>query len=133
MDMEKQDYIVKLGMLQQEAERISQEHQNIERQINDLQSLKLNLEYFSNAKCNDALVSLGSGIYTKADMKGKGLWVNIGANTVVKKSVSETNALIDEQISKLGKIKEQLSREMELLNAQLNLLIEDARHAEETS
>jgi prefoldin subunit 5 len=58
--------------------------------------------------------------------------VNIGANTVVKKSVSETNALIDEQIGKLGKIREQIAKEMDSLNAQLNMLIEDARHAEET-
>jgi len=132
MDMEKQDYIVRLGMLQQEAERINQENENVTRQINELQSLKLNLEYFSSAKGSESLVSLGNGIYTKADVKERSLWVNIGANTVVKKSVSETNALIDEQIGKLGKIREQIAKEMDSLNAQLNMLIEDARHAEET-
>lgn len=130
--MEKQDYIARLGMLQQEAERINQENENVTRQINELQNLKLNLEYFSSAKGSESLVSLGNGIYTKADVKERSLWVNIGANTVVKKSVSETNALIDEQIDKLGKIKEQIAKEMDSLNAQLNMLIEDARHAEET-
>jgi prefoldin alpha subunit len=130
--MEKQDYIARLGMLQQEAERINQENENVARQINDLQILKLNLEYFSSAKGSESLVSLGNGIYTKADVKERSLWVNIGANTVVKKSVSETNALIDEQIGKLGKIREQIAKEMDSLNAQLNMLIEDARHAEET-
>jgi prefoldin alpha subunit len=130
--MEKQDYISRLGMLQQEAERINQENENVARQINDLQILKLNLEYFSSAKGSESLVSLGNGIYTKADVKERSLWVNIGANTVVKKSVSETNALIDEQIGKLGKIREQIAKEMDSLNAQLNMLIEDARHAEET-
>jgi len=130
--MEKQDYIARLGMLQQEAERINQENENVAKQINDLQILKLNLEYFSSAKGSESLVSLGNGIYTKADVKERSLWVNIGANTVVKKSVSETNALIDEQIGKLGKIREQIAKEMDSLNAQLNMLIEDARHAEET-
>jgi prefoldin alpha subunit len=130
--MEKQEYLIRLGELQQEAERIGQENQNVERQINELRLLKINLESFSESKNENALVSLGNGIYTKAELKGKELWVNIGSNTVVKKSVQETGKLIDDQVAKLENFKEQLGKEMVSLNMQLNALVESAQQLQES-
>lgn len=130
--MEKQEYLIRLGELQQEAERIGQENQNVERQINELRLLKINLESFSESKNENALVSLGNGIYTKAELKGKELWVNIGSNTVVKKSVQETGKLIDDQVIKLENFKEQLGKEMVSLNMQLNALVESAQQLQES-
>jgi prefoldin alpha subunit len=130
--MEKQEYLIRLGELQQEAERIGQENQNVERQINELRILKINLESFAESKNENALVSLGNGIYTKAELKGRGLWVNIGSNTVVKKSVQETGKLIDEQVKKLENFKEQLCKEMGSLNMQLNALVESAQQLQES-
>jgi prefoldin alpha subunit len=130
--MEKQEYLIRLGELQQEAERIGQENQNVERQINELRLLKINLESFSESKNENALISLGNGIYTKAELKSKELWVNIGSDTVVKKSVSETGKLIEEQIAKLESFKEQLGKEMGSLNMQLSALVENARQIQES-
>ncbi len=130
--MEKQEYLVRLGELQQEAERIGQENQNVERQISELRLLKINLEGFSESKNENALVSLGNGIYTKAELKSRELWVNIGSNTVVKKSVQETGKLIDEQVMKLENFKEQLGKEMGSLNMQLSALVESAQQLEES-
>jgi len=127
--MEQQEYLLRLSILQQEAERIGQENENIIRQILELQELKNNLEFFRNSKNEDSLVSFGKGIFTEASMKGKDLLINIGSNIIVKKSIPETVELIDEQVSKLEQIKEELAQHLGSLNIQLNALISSAKQA----
>ncbi|MEM4270667.1 MAG: hypothetical protein QXO70_01070, partial [Candidatus Pacearchaeota archaeon] len=60
----KKEYLIKLGMLQQEAEKLNQENDAISKQIIELNELKLNLNDFLERKNNDALISLGKGIFT---------------------------------------------------------------------
>ena len=115
----KQEYLIRLGMLQQEAERLGQENEAINKQIMELSELKKNLNDFLSAKNKDALVSLGKGIFSKAELKDKELYVNIGAGVVVKKNVPDTIKIIDEQVLKLEEAKENLMREMESLNLQV--------------
>jgi len=127
--MEQQEYLLRLSILQQEAERIGQENENIIRQILELQELKNNLEVFKNSKNEDSLVSFGKGIFTEAHIKDKDLFVNIGSNVIVKKSIPETVELIDEQASKLEQVKEELAQHLGSLNMQLNALISSAKQS----
>jgi len=125
--MEKQEYLLRISILQQEAERIGQENENAVRQILELQELKNNLEFFQNSKNENAFVSFGKGIFTEACIKNKELLVNIGSNVAVKKSIPETIKLIDEQIKKLEQVKNELAKHLEALNLQLDSLISGAR------
>lgn len=127
--MEQQEYLLRLNILQQEAERIRQENESVVGQILELEELKKNLEYFKNSKDEDSLVSFGKGIFTKANIKGKDLLVNIGSNVIVKKSIPETVGLINEQVGKLEKVKEELAEHLEALNLQLNSLISSAKQS----
>ena len=124
---EKKEYLIKLNLLQQQAEKIGQENENVTKQVIELQELKENLQDFLASKGKDSLISLGKGIYTKAELKEKELYVNIGANIVVKKRVPETVELIDEQIKKLEEVKESFGKELGLLNMQLNHLLENIK------
>jgi len=119
-----QEYLLKLSMLQQEAEKISQENEAVVKQIAELNELKDNLKTFEENKEKESLVSLGKGIYTKAEFKDKELYVNIGAGIVVKKDVLNTIKLIDEQIKKLEIARLEYIKAMEDLNDRVKETIE---------
>jgi len=69
--MEKQEYLLRISVLQQESERIRQENENVVRQILELQELKNNLEFFKNSRNENAFVSFGKGIFMEASIKEK--------------------------------------------------------------
>jgi len=123
----KKDYLIKLGMLQQEAERLGKENEAISKQVIELNELKINLTEFLNSKSKDSLISFGKGIYTKAELRDKELYVNIGSGIVVKKSVEDTIRVIDEQIIKLEEMKGNLLKEMENLNEKVQELGKEER------
>jgi prefoldin alpha subunit len=120
-----QEYLIKLSMLQQEAEKISQENEAVTKQISELLELKENLLEIEKTKDKENLVSLGKGIYTKAEFKDKKLYVNIGAGVVVKKDVSSTVKLIDEQLKKLETSKANCVEAMEELNKRVKETIDE--------
>ena len=119
-----QEYLLKLQMLQQEAEKISQENESVSRQLSELTELKHNLNDFLLDKGDEAMVAVGKGIFAKAQLKEKRLYVNIGSGLVVKKDVPSTLTLIDEQLAKLEKIREEYVGQMEELNASVREIID---------
>lgn len=123
----KQEYLMKLGMFQQEAERLSKENEAISKQVLELSELKINLTEFLNSKSKESLISFGRGIYTKAELKDKELYVNIGSGIVVKKSVEDTIRVINEQIIRLEEMKNSLLKEMENLNTMVQELAQDEK------
>lgn len=63
---------------------------------------------------SEILVPLSSGIFAKASLKDNdGLLVNVGANTIVKKSVSDTKKLIEKQSSEVRKLQEQMLEQLQ--------------------
>jgi len=123
----KKEYLIKLGMFQQEAERLSKENEAISKQVIELNELKINLTEFLNSKSGESLISFGKGIYTKAELKNKELYVNIGSGIVVKKSVEDTIRVIDEQTARLEEMKNSLLKEMENLNIRVQELAQEEK------
>ncbi len=120
-------------MLQQQIKQLQQQLQQFQQQEVELSSLSQSLDDFKKLeKGADTLVPISSGIFAKAKLSdNEGLLVNVGANTIVKKSVEETKSLISKQSSEVKKIQEQLLAQLqkaaitaELREKELQSLIE---------
>ena len=77
------------------------------------------------------MANFGRGIYVKAKLLSEELTVNIGNGNHVTKSIDETKDLLEKQIKKLDKIKEELSEALEKTGEELTKLMQDAQKAEQ--
>ncbi len=129
--MVKEDYLLRLSMLEQESGKTEEQINLINQQISQLEALKLSLEKFETAKEKDILAPLGKGIFFKSELKEKELFVNIGAGVVVKKKPKETAEIIDRQIKEMNEIKEQLAQNIQRIAMQVQEVVEEAQKEQE--
>ena len=125
--MAKQDYLLKLSILQQEAGKIEEQLQLVNQQIAEFEILKMSLEKISKSGREEILAPVGKGVYLRTKPLENELFVNIGANIVLKKTPKEAEKIIDSQINELGKLKEDLVGNIEKINLQLQNLVEEAQ------
>ena len=124
--MGKEEYLLKLSMMEQEANKIEEQIKIVNQQVAELESLKLSVKKIDGSE-KEILAPLGKGIFVKSDIKDKNLFVNIGAGVVVKKKPEEVIGLIDRQLDELNNIREELVNALEGVNAGVQELVEQAR------
>ena len=112
---EMQQKYMQLQMMQQQLKQLQQQIQQFEQQIAELNNLSQSLDDFKKLKLgSDTLVPISSGIFAKASLKyNEGLLVNVGANTIVKKSVSDTKKLVEKQTDEVKKLQEQMLEQLQ--------------------
>lgn len=115
----------KLKELAMEAEWQQQHARGIQDQLQNIQTLELEVFRTSEALKNlkekgVSLFSLGSGVFAKGELKDVNrLLVNVGANVLVEKSVDEAIVFLDERKKELEDIRGSLMKEMQLISARL--------------
>lgn len=112
-----QELTFKFQMLEQQIMAIQQQLQSVEQALIDMTSLNLGLDEIKTNK--EILAPVGAGIFAKAKLISEELVVGIGEKNYIKKSIPETKKLIQEQIVKLGKAKEELNFELEKINEEI--------------
>ena len=118
-----QESIIKIQMMEQEANHFNEQLQMIEQNIKEMQDLKASLEEIDKKENKEILANIGKKIYIPVEIKDKNLIVEVGRGHYVKKTVSETNNLVEEQINKLSDGKIQImTRLEELQNEMMNLI-----------
>jgi prefoldin alpha subunit len=125
--MAKEEYILRLSLLEQEANKMQEQLQAVDQQITEFELLKLSLDNLEKAKEKTFLASLGKGIFVNSELKDKELFVNVGSGVVIKKKPKEAIVLINTQIRQLEEIKGTLMHEIENINSQLQKLVGEAR------
>ncbi|MBS3092012.1 prefoldin subunit alpha [Candidatus Pacearchaeota archaeon] len=125
--MEQQEYLLKLQMLEQQANQFGEQLNVINQQINELNLLKSNLLHLNKSKEKEIYSEFGKGIFIKAKLDSKDFLVDVGNKIYVPKNFNEINKIIDEQIDKFEEIKPEIAKRVEQINKQLNGLIEQAR------
>jgi len=125
--MAKEDYLLRLSLLDQESNRLQEQLQVVNREISELESLRLSIEKLDKTKEKEILANLGRGIFIKSEVKEKELFVNVGSNVVLKKKPQDTIKIIDKQISQLDELKQNLLGEIEKINSKLQELVEEAQ------
>jgi len=122
-----QELMMKLGMFEQQIQQLQQQLEMVEKTIVELGSLSLGLEELKGKKGKEILAPIGRGIFVEAKLESEELTVDIGGKNFVKKSISETRELIEEQLKKLEDAKDELNNSLEEINGQLTKVFLDAQ------
>ena len=117
MENPEQELTFKFQMLEQQIMAIQQQLQAVEQTLIDMTSLNLGLDEIKTN--SEILAPVGAGIFAKAKLISEELVVGVGEKNYIKKSIPETKKLIQEQIIKLGKAKEELNNELEKINEEI--------------
>ena len=119
MDKEQQELMFKLSMFEQQIQHINQQLQAVEKAITDMTSLNLGLGELQGKEGEEILAQVGRGIFVKAKLLSEDLTVDVGGKNYVKKTIPDTQKIIQDQIKKLEGAKEELGKAMEDINGQL--------------
>jgi prefoldin alpha subunit len=111
-------------VLDQNIKQIQQQAQTLNTQLVELVSATQSLEELKNVKPGtEILVPISAGVYAKAEIKdSKNMLVNVGANTNVKKSVSDTKKIIEIQVEEMKKLQKQMLGELNQLTTQAGMI-----------
>lgn len=118
-NQEQQELMYKLSMFEQQMQQIQQQLKAIDQGIAEIGSLNLGLDDFKGAEGKEVLAPLGKGIFAKTKLLSEDLIVDIGGKNFVKKTIPQTQELIQGQIKKLEEIKKELHKNLESLNQEL--------------
>jgi prefoldin alpha subunit len=130
--MQTQEYLIKLQMLEQEANQYGEQIVMIDQQINELKILENNITKFEESEKEEIYSEFGKGIYFKAKLDKKEFLVDVGSKILVPKTIVEIKGIIDEQIKKFESIKPEIEDRIQEINSELDKIIGEAR-SEETN
>jgi len=130
--MANENYILQLGMIQEEAKKLEEQFNILEQQIQEMEILKLSIKEVEKKENNDFLVPLGKGIFLQANLKNKEFLVNVGNGVVLKKTAEETIKIIEKQEIEIEKIKIEIEKRIQQINLELQKIMEEAQKEEHT-
>jgi prefoldin alpha subunit len=130
MEEEQQELIMKLSFFEQQIQHVQKQLQAVEQGIVEISSLSIGLEELKGAEGKEVLAPLGRGIFAKTKLLSEDLIVDIGGKTFIKKTIPETQSLIQEQISKLEEIQKSLESNLEEINNELTRIFTEAQDKE---
>lgn len=119
MEKQQQELMFKLSMFEQQIQNINQQLQAVEKAITDMTTLSLGLGEMQGKSGEEILAQVGRGIFVKAKLISEELTVDVGGKNFVKKSIPETQEIIQKQIVKLEGARDELGKAMEEINGQL--------------
>lgn len=119
MDEQQQELMFKLSMFEQQIQGLNQQLQAVEKAIVDMADLNLGLDELKGKKDQEILATIGKGIFVKAKLISEDLTVDVGGRNFIKKSIPDTQKIIQEQIKKLEEAKEELNNALEEVNKNL--------------
>jgi len=118
-----QELIMKFGMFEQQLRQIQENIHIVDQNINELASLRLNLDNLKSKEGEEILAQVGRGIFIKSKILSEDLIVDIGGKNYVKKTIEETKEIIGNQLEKLEKVKGELMSMIEGINQEINEMI----------
>lgn len=130
--MQKEEYIFQLSALEQQAREIQQQVGLVNQKINELNVLKLSLDKLEKTHEKEFLAPLGEGVFVKARLEEKELFVNVGSKIMVRKSMKETEAILEKQSKQLEGLRKELEQGIENLNNELQHIVDKARKEQES-
>lgn len=114
---EVQEKYVEFQIIDQQIKQVQKQLQTFDAQLSELESIKDALDELKNVKKGtEILVPVSSGIFIKSELKENDeLIVNVGSSVTVKKSVEQTKAMIENQLTEVGKYRGQLMETLQML------------------
>jgi len=139
-EMNQQEYFMRVQMMGQEAQKIEEQIQLIDQQIAELTAVRESInELEKNSKENkdgkagkEILANLGKGIFARAEIKEKELFVNVGKEVVLRKTPQETIGIIEDQIQKMILGKDQFIERIQQLQEEMQTIMMQAQNSNQT-
>jgi prefoldin alpha subunit len=122
-----QELMLKFQMFEQQIRAIQQQLQAVEEAIIDISKLNLELDDLIGKTDSEILAPIGRGIFAKAQLLSEELLVDIGNKNFVKKTIPETKGIIQNQIKKLEKLREELNSGLESINQEVTKTFEESQ------
>lgn len=120
-----QEIIFKLSMFEQQMQQLQQQIQAVEQSIVELRSLSEGLNELKNSEGKEIMAQIGRGIFIKSKVVSEDLLVDIGGQNFVKKTIPETQELINEQIEKLKEAGKSLNNSVEEVSREAEHLMKN--------
>ena len=128
----KEENILKIQEKYQMSQTLDEQLKIVEQQVLKLQQFSQAINFLEENGEMEILAPIGKGVFVKSEMKEKDFFVDVGSGIFVKKKSGDTKKIIDEQVSKLMKMKIQLDFDATGLNEELRELIELTRDEKDT-
>lgn len=125
--MAKEDFLIRLSLLEQQANQIEEQIVQVEQQIQEMQVLSLNIGKLGKEKEKEILAPVGRGIFSKAELKEDKFFVNVGCGIFLKKNGDEASKIVNNQIEKLRQMKIELIEIISNINSELEKVVQEAQ------
>ncbi len=114
-------------MLNQQLQEIEKQNEFFNEQIIDMTATKQNLDDLKETDVGSSiLVPLNQGIYVKAELKDNTkLLVNVGASSIIEKSVEDTKKMLQDQIEDVKKAQQRMTENIQKIVAKLKTIEKD--------
>ena len=130
MDMEKAELAYKLNFLEQKIHQFQQQMRNIEEGISETELLKKGFDELKGSEGKEIFSPIGKGIFIKSKILSEELIVDIGGKNFVKKTISETKKILDEEIKRLKDIKDELESYLKKAYEEVQEIIREVQREE---
>jgi prefoldin alpha subunit len=129
--MEKSEYLMKLKIIEQEANEREKQLNLFEEHLKDLEEIKKALKELEENNDKEIFANIGKGVYISAELKNKELLVETGNRVLVKKSIPQTIDLIEKQIEKINSEKIKVLGSIEGLHKEMEEIINSSNPSSE--
>lgn len=129
----KQEYLMKLQMLEQEAAQFGEQLKIIDQQIKELGVLKNNLNLLNKQGEAETYSEFGKGIFIKTKLQKGDLLVDVGSKVMVPKKPKEVSKIVDDQVEKFNQAKKEIEKKIQELNKQVDVVVKNAKAPEKKS
>lgn len=121
-ESEAREYYIKIKTLRDQVEALSNQIREIDQKSLDIREMINAVKQATQLEEGDELlVGLTNGIFIKATAKQlQHLHLNVGADTVIKKTPTETKELLEQQQVELNKYQEQVKHQRDELAREAN-------------
>ena len=110
--------------LEQFARELEEHDEFLTRQISELEQFQTSIKSFVASNEKRMLAPLGKGVYCKIDLVDRKLFVEVGANIIVRKTPEDLSSVIDDQIQRLKSSQVQLTSQIGLCTQKLQELMQ---------
>ena len=122
-----QEIYVEFQVLSNTIQQLEKQGTALENHLLELMVTKQSLDEIENVKPGtEILVPISAGIYARADIKESDKFiVNIGSNVALSKNLASTKKIIEDQVTEIKKLQENLSQELGINTAKAAELEEE--------
>ncbi len=128
---ELQQKVILYQLLQKHLEGLRHQVLDNERAFLEIQTTQQALKDFDKKTVDMALIPLGSGCFTNAQITDtERVLMEVGGGIVVKKTISEARAVLEEKEKEAGAVSERLQNEVTQIIKQMNEIAAEVGEAQ---